>query len=84
MDEFWGIQVFGLGGVKGGRWCVLGVVDLHRRGWCGGQIENKRRTCAGDGPGMSWGEGGGSEWRKGWRADGGLGEMEEEGQGHSA
>ena len=46
VDEFWGIQVFGLGGVKGGRGYVLGVVDLHGRGLRRGQIENKRRTCS--------------------------------------
>ena len=31
-DELWGIQVFGLGGVEGEGWYVLGVVDLHGGG----------------------------------------------------
>jgi len=49
-----------------------------------GRLKTRGGRARGMTRGMSLGERGGSEWRKGWRADEGSGEMEEEGQGHSA
>ena len=82
-DEVWGIQVFGLGGVKREGWRALGVVDLHGSGLWKGRLRI-RGVCV---LGMVWGmrrrESGGSESREGRRTDGCSGEMEEEDQGHS-